>query len=130
MGDVRLETPLVTVLMADGQTLTVQVLNPDYLRWDRTSNKHGWPPMAKVPHTWLTFVAWAALRRTGQLGEDVTWERFSEELCLQVTNARGDDTNGSGAEEALAAMGITPEILSLAEVADGVDPTPTGPGPD
>ena len=101
----RLETPRVVVTMDDGQVLTVQVYNPDYLRWDRTSAKHGWPTMDKAPHTWLTFVAWSALRREGQIGDDVTWEDFSERRCLQVTNAT----------ETMGANGVGP----------GVDPTPS-----
>jgi hypothetical protein len=100
---VRLDTPNVTVLMADGVTHTVRVRNPDYLRWDRTAAKHGWPPMDKAPHTWLTFVAWSALRRERIIGEEVTWEAFSESLCLQVSNAE-ESPNGL----------------------DAVDPTPSG----
>ena len=91
---VRLATPLVTVLMEDGTVHEVRVRNPDYLKWDRTAAKHGWPPMDKAPHTWLTFVAWAALRREGRIGDDITWEAFSERLCLQVANAEEEPSNG------------------------------------
>ena len=131
MADVRLETPRVTVLLEDGQVLTAQVMNPDYLRWDRTAAKHGWPSMAKVPHTWLTFVSWSALRREGKLPQDVTWEDFSERMCLQVQNARDEPGNGSlAAEDALAAVGAAaPEVLDFLEAAQGADPTPPGPEP-
>ena len=99
---IRLDTPMVTVLMEDGRTHTVRVRNPDYLRWDRTASKHGWPSMDKAPHTWLTFVAWSALRREGLIPDDMTWEAFSERECLQVSNAAEDTSkngNGDGAAE-------------------------------
>jgi len=125
-----LETPFVTVSMEDGRELSVRVLNPDYLRWDRTAAKHGWPSMAKAPHTWLTFVAWSALKREGQIGPEVTWEDFSERLCLQVVNARPDTNGRLPSDEALAAVGaIAPDLMDYMEAADGVDPTPQGPGP-
>ena len=111
MTDVRLETPRVTVLLDDGRTLTTQVMNPDYLRWDRTAAKHGWARMDVIPHTWLTFVAWSALRREGQLDADVTWEEFSERRCLQVINA-SESKDGEVSEE------------------DTVGPTPSGPEPE
>jgi hypothetical protein len=110
MDGVRLETPRVVVTLEDGRTLTTQVMNPDYLRWDRTAAKHGWGRMDSIPHTWLTFVAWAALRREGQLGQDVGWEDFSERLCLQVVNA-STGTPDEPSEE------------------DSVGPTPPGPEP-
>ena len=92
---VRLETPRVEVTLDDGRTLTTQVLNPDYIRWDRTAAKHGWGKMDAIPHTWLTFVAWCALRREGQIAQDVTWEDFSDRLCVQVVNASTrEDRNG------------------------------------
>jgi hypothetical protein len=127
MADVRLDTPYVTVLMADGTSYTVRVLNPDYLRWDRTAAKHGWPPMAKAPHTWLTFVAWAALRREDRIGS--TWEDFSEKDCVQVANAT-PESNGAVPADVLAAVGLSPsEVASLSDLADGVDPTPRDPEP-
>jgi len=131
-NETRLETPYLTVSMADGRELTVRVLNPDYLRWDRTAAKHGWPAMAKAPFTWLTFVAWAALRREGQIPEDVTWEAFSERECLQVRNAK-DEANGH--EPAVAALAglrsISGDLGDLmdAEAPDGVDPTLPDPEP-
>jgi len=112
MTDIRLETPRVTVLLEDGRTLTTQVMNPDYLRWDRTAAKHGWSRMDAIPHTWLTFVAWSALKREGQLDQAVSWEDFSERMCLQVINAAETAaTNGQVSDE------------------DSVGPTPPGPEP-
>lgn len=125
MADVRLTTPRVTALMADGSSLSVQVVNADYLNWDRTAAKHNWASMSKIPFTWLTFVTWAALRRTGQV--ESSWDDFSERDCIQVSNTA--DTNGTT---------MSAELASLQELVGPVDPdadleaavpTPPGVGP-
>ena len=72
------------VTLADGEQLDAHVLNTDLLRWDRTAAKHGWAKFDSIPMTFATFLAWAALRRTGRIGESVTWEAFSDELCADV----------------------------------------------
>ena len=127
MSEVRLQTPHVQALMADGTVLTVQVVNPDYLNWDRTAAKHNWAGMSKIPFTWLTFVTWSALRRTNQV--DSTWEQFSEVDCIQVTNTSGD-TNGT--------TEVSVDLSSLVGLQDSLDDTgeveagavgPTRPGP-
>jgi hypothetical protein len=88
----KLATPRVTVTLDDGRELTTQVRNADYLRWDRTAAKHGWPAMAKAPFMWLTFVAWSALRRDGAIPDSMTWEAFSDTHALQVRTAEDDET--------------------------------------
>jgi hypothetical protein len=94
VSEVHLSTPLVRVTLDDGRVLTVQVRNTEYLRWDRTAAKHGWPRMQQAPFLWITFVAWAALRREGRIPADWTWEAFSDVHCLEVTPA-APDGNGS-----------------------------------
>jgi len=110
MADITLETPRLTVTLADGRTLTVQAMNPDMILWDRTAAKHGWPSMAKAPFLWMTFLAWSALRRTGQLAE-VTWETFSDTLCIQVRSE--DRPNGAAAPADL--LGDFRELLAERE---------------
>ena len=46
-----------------------------------------------APFLSQTFLAWAALRRTGRLGEEVTWEAFERDLAVQVRDA---PTSGNG----------------------------------
>ena len=82
----HLLTPRLEVVMDDGRTLEVQALNPDLLRFDRTAAKHGWPAATAAPFLWLTFLAWAALRRTGEIDEAMTWEAFADTHALQVRN--------------------------------------------
>lgn len=88
-----LPTPTFDVIMEDGTQHRVQVRNPDFLRWDKTAAKHGWPEAQKAPFLWNTFVVWAALRRTGAIGQDVTWETF-ETAAASVKMVTGDDLNG------------------------------------
>lgn len=86
MGDSALKNPRVHVIMADGAEWEAQTMNPDLLRYERTGSKNGWPPAQKSPVQWLTFVAWRAGLREGHLPTSVTWEQFSEELCVEVSN--------------------------------------------
>ena len=99
--------PQVEVTLDDGRVETVQLLNADFLQWDKTASANKWPPMDKVGAWHNTFVTWAALRRTGKIPTDDKdtwgWEAFSEfrALSVKVINA---DANGV--------------------VTDAVDPTP------
>lgn len=88
----RLVSPRLRGALADGTTFDVQTANPDLIRYERTAAKHKWPPFDQQPVTWLTFLAWAALKREAQLPPDVTWERFADELCLTVESL-DDDTD-------------------------------------
>jgi hypothetical protein len=103
--DFKLPTPLARVRLTDGRVLEARVINPDYLRWDRTASKHGWPKMAEAPFLWQTFLAWSALRREGLIADSVTWEEFSDHLAEQVEmqGLPGTDTaalNGNGTSSA------------------------------
>lgn len=62
---------------ADGAEHTVQALNPDLLLFEDTAAKHRWPAASVAPFRWLTFLAWAASRRTKVIGTEVTWEVFA-----------------------------------------------------
>jgi len=106
MTEHRLTIPRIEVTLADGSTYEVQAMNPDLIRWDRQAAKAGWPPATTAPFLWMTYIAWSASKRSGDIAPDVTWERFGDELCIQVRN-------------------LTDEL----EPTDGVDPTPPGPEP-
>lgn len=80
----ELSSPRVRVVMSDGSTMDVQCLNPDLLRYDMTRSKHGWATAQQAPMLWLTFIAWAALRREKLLPDDIGWELFSTERCISV----------------------------------------------
>src|SRR5262245_38139510 len=89
----QLPTPVFDVIMEDGTTHRVQVVNADFVRWDRTAAKHGWPAATAAPFLWNTFVTWAALRRTDAIGQDMTWELF-EARAASIKMVSGDDLNG------------------------------------
>lgn len=95
MSDVKLTIPRLRVTLADGNEYVVQALNPDLIAWDRTAAKQHWPQGGSAPFLWLTFLAWKASVRTGELPPDTTWEAFSETLCVQVANETDpDDPSG------------------------------------
>lgn len=66
----------ITTQMADGRELHSVTSMADYLLWEKTSKKQaGWSTsIADNPTTWEAFLAWASLRRTGQI--DSSFERF------------------------------------------------------
>src|SRR5215471_1380438 len=85
MADVPdLSAPLVKVTMADGAVHDVQTANPDLVRFDMTRGRMHWPDAREAPFLWLTFVAWAALKREHALPDDMTWETFSETECVGI----------------------------------------------
>jgi hypothetical protein len=90
MGDQPLSLPRVRVLRDGQDPLEIQILNPDLLRWDVTRGKHRWGTMKDSPNLWMTFIAWAAMTRTGLTSQ--TWETFMAETLevLPVTETEGD----------------------------------------
>jgi hypothetical protein len=83
----ELTSPRLVVTSVDGGTFEVQTLNPDLIRFDMTRSRHGWPDAQAAPFLWLTFIAWAALKREGAIPSDLTWETFSETMCIDVRTA-------------------------------------------
>lgn len=91
-----LEAALVTrqvavVRLASGDTLRVEIANPDRIRWEQTAARR-WPELipdvqgdhvtVKAPMFMQTFMAWSALKRTN--GYDGTFEQFSETDCMDI----------------------------------------------
>lgn len=94
MGDVRLSSPRVRVVREGLDDLEVQTTNADLVLWDRTRIKHKWPKFDEAPFLWLTFLSWAAARRTGAISSDHTYERWEAET-LDVSS-RDDDDEADG----------------------------------
>lgn len=85
----RLPTPRLTVVLSDDRELTVQALNVDMLKWDRTRAARKWPDGREAPFVWMTFLAWHALRREGQIPEGTTLDDF-ETMCLSVVSQESE----------------------------------------
>lgn len=86
MGDIRLNSPRVRVVREGHEDLEVQTANPDLVLWDRTRVKHRWPKFDEAPFMWLTFLSWAAARRTGAIETSYTYDRWESEV-LEVEDA-------------------------------------------
>lgn len=93
MGDIRLSAPRVKVIRAEGtEPVEFQTNNADLVLWDRTRAKHKWPKFDDAPFLWLTFLSWAAARRTGAIASDHTYERWeSETVDVEALTDPDDD---------------------------------------
>lgn len=104
----RLKSPRLEVTLDDGTALEVQTTNPDLIAYERTARKHKWAAPGDAPLTWLTFLAWHALRREHLIPTELGWDSFADERCLGVSNLTDDDDVDDD---------------------DAGRPTPPGPGP-
>jgi hypothetical protein len=79
-AEIRLTSPRVAVQFFNGrEPMEVQTANPDLVLWDMTRGRHKWPKFDEAPFLWLTFIAWAAAKRTGAV--DLTWEGWQAEVA-------------------------------------------------
>lgn len=83
----------IDVTLANGDKHTVDVQNPDRVKWDRTAHRHNWPKFSEVPFMGMTFWAWAAMTRTGLYTG--TWDQFADVDCIDLT---GEDLDAAKAE--------------------------------
>lgn len=89
--DVRLSTPRLKVIRESDETaVELQTTNSDLVRWDRTRTRHKWPTIEDAPFLWLTFIAWAAARRSKVIGPDVTYEAWEADV-LEVASLSDED---------------------------------------
>jgi hypothetical protein len=94
-NDVKLSSPHVRVLRGDGSQLDIQTGNPDLVLWDMTRAKHKWPKFDEAPFLWLTFLAWAAARRSGSINGETTWEVWlADTVDVAAIDDDGDDDAG------------------------------------
>ena len=91
MADVKLSTPRLRVVLGDGTDREVQCTNADMVRFDLTRAKQRWPGAQDAPFLWLTFVAWAALRRTGEIEQTLGYEAFADST-LAIENLTDDES--------------------------------------
>lgn len=91
-NEVRLTSPRLRIVPADGEPYEVQAENPDLVAWDRARGRYKWPGFQDAPFLWITFVGWAASRRTGRT--DLSFEEF-ESSTRQVENLTDEDEDTS-----------------------------------
>lgn len=92
MGEIKLTAPRVRVIRGEGvEPVEFQTTNADLVLWDRTRAKHKWPTFQDAPFLWLTFLSWAAARRTGAIETDFTYERWESET-LDVEALANDES--------------------------------------
>jgi hypothetical protein len=80
MGAPKLKSPRLRVLRDGCEDLELQTTNPDFLAWDLTRARHKWPPIQDAQFLWLTFMAWAAARRTGAIETTYTFETWRDDV--------------------------------------------------
>ena len=95
MGDQRLASPRLRVIRDGQDPLEVQTDNRDMILWEKTRVRHKWPKFDEAPIIWMTFLGWAAARRTGALDPSVTWERWEAEV-LGIETVGQDATSEVG----------------------------------
>lgn len=83
-----LPTPVLRIHMDDGSVLEVQSVNKDLLAFDRIRARRGWPTASDAPQPWVTFIAYTALTREGQIPQ-MTLDQF-EDRALAVTVVQDD----------------------------------------
>lgn len=98
MTDYKLSTPLVRVrrFSDDEKLIELQTTNPDLVLWDRTRIKHRWPKFDDAPFLWMTFLSWAAARRTGIIPPDLTYEQWEADVMEIDQNDDDDSDNDAG----------------------------------
>lgn len=81
------------ITFIDGTEYTVRVLNPDYLRWDLSRGKRGWPAGSDAPFLFATFLAWSGAKREGRFAG--TYEEFAEQVA-DVSPITPDEDQDAG----------------------------------
>jgi len=96
MGDVRLTSPRVRVLRDGFDPVEIQTDNRDLILWDSTRIRHKWPKFEDAPFLWLTFISWAAARRTGAIVPEHKFETWRDEVIEVVALSDDDEDDDAG----------------------------------
>lgn len=98
MGDVKLTSPRVVVIREGQPDLELQTTNADMILWDLTRPKQRppWPAFSDAPILWMTFLAWAAARRTGAIEPSYTWDTWRADV-LEVAPQSDEPDSEAGA---------------------------------
>lgn len=94
MTDYKLTSPRVRIIRNGTGPVEIQTTNADLVLWDRTRAKHKWPNFQDAPFLWLTFLSWAAARRTGEIPPDFAYEKWEAET--EDVSALEDEADETG----------------------------------
>lgn len=107
MGNSVRSSPRVQVLLElpgseQLAEVTVQTDNRDMVRWDRARAAKKWPEQKEAPMLWVTFLAWAAIKRLGHDVHTGDYDSF-ESRCVEVmaVDENGEPLNPNKAGEEL-----------------------------
>jgi hypothetical protein len=92
----KLSSPRATVVRDGFEPVEIQTDNRDLILWDKTRIRHKWGRMDEQPNLWLTFITWAAARRTGVISPDVKYETWELQV-IEVEAHSNDDDDELGA---------------------------------
>lgn len=96
MGEIRLSTPRLRIRRDGQDVLELQTTNADLVLWDRTAYRHKWPNPTAAPFLWLTFIGWAAARRTGAITPEHKYETWEAEVLeVDTVDDEEDDEEGT-----------------------------------
>lgn len=92
MGEVKLSNPRIRIVRDGQPDLELQTTNADLVLWDLTRPKQRpvWPAFNEAPFLWLTFLSWAAARRTGAIETGMTFEQWRTDV-LDVADIKDED---------------------------------------
>jgi len=96
----KLSNPKTKVILDDAAEFLVQTDNRDLVAWDMTASKQRWPQPDSAPFLWATFLAWNALKRSGDY-KDI-FDHFVKD-CLEATVLPDDEADG---DPTLAALEV------------------------
>ena len=97
MADTKLASPRIRVVRESvEEPIELQCDNRDLILWDQTRARHKWPKFDEAPFMWLTFLSWAAARRTGQINGETTYEVWSKDVIGVESMDDEDEENATG----------------------------------
>jgi hypothetical protein len=96
MAEQKLTSPRVRVIRDGADPMELQTDNRDLVLWDMTRPKHRWPKFDEAAFLWLTFISWAAARRTGVVNGATTFEAWKASVIeVSTVDTEEDDELGT-----------------------------------
>lgn len=98
----------INVELANGEEFELEAINPDMIRYETEGPRYGLGKIEDSPFSYMTFLAWAALKRLGKYDGD--WPTFKTQDCLVMQPV---DLEESGEDPDVDPTRPAPESPSL-----------------